>query len=97
MASYKPLSTTNAEPIDTGFMLAMRYRTPYITLEQVLHDFMPHLTLSVATKRANAGTLPFPAFKPDGAKSQFLVSVADLAAYLDAQRAAAMKDWAAGQ
>lgn len=97
MVAYKQFSTTNAEPIDTGFMLAMRYRTPYITLEQVLHDFMPHLDISMAKRRANAGTLPFPAFKPDGAKSKFLVSVADLAAYLDAQRAAAMKDWVAGQ
>lgn len=97
MSAFKQFNQATAEPIDTGFMLALRYRTPYITLEQVVQDFMTHLTLPVATKRANAGSLPFPAFKPDGVKSPFLVSVADLAAYLDAQRAAAAKDWQAGQ
>ncbi|MEC7118541.1 MAG: pyocin activator PrtN family protein [Pseudomonadota bacterium] len=97
MSAFKQFDQSAAEPIDTGFMLALRYRTPYIPLERVVQDFMTHLKPEVAVRRANAGTLPFPAFKPDGVKSPFLVSVADLAAYLDAQRAAAAKDWQAGQ
>lgn len=97
MSAFKQFNQATAEPIDTGFMLAMRYRTPYISLERVIADYMPHITISVAKKRASSGTLPFPAFKPDGAKSHYLVSVADLAAYLDAQRTAALKDWQAGR
>jgi hypothetical protein len=97
MAAYKPLDIATAEPVDTAFVLAMKYRQPYITLEVVIRDFLTHLELGPAKRRANAGTLPFPAFKMDGSKSAFMVSVADLAAYLDAQRAEALRDWRAGR
>lgn len=87
----------NANGIGTAFMLGLKYQKPYIPLEDVIADYMPHLTASVANRRAAAGSLPFPAFKADGAKSPYLVSVAALAAYLDAQQQLAEQDWMAGQ
>lgn len=95
-AQIKPL-TDRAPQISTAFMLGLRYQSPYIPLATVINDFMPHLDLSMANRRANAKTLPFPAFKIDGAKSPFMVSVADLAAYLDAQRTANLPDWQAAR
>lgn len=78
---------------DTAFILAMRYRKPVITLLDVIKDYLPHLDIGTANRQANACKLPFPAFRPAGSKSQWLVNVSDLAAWLDKEREKAANDW----
>jgi hypothetical protein len=46
-----------------------------------------------ANKRANKQTLPFPTFRAGSNKSAYQVHLSDLAAYLDACRAEAVRDW----
>lgn len=78
---------------DTSFLLAMRYRKPVITLAEAVKDYLPHMDEKLAFRRASACQLPFPAFRPAGAKSVWLVNVADLARWLDTERDKAANDW----
>jgi len=78
---------------DTSFLLAMRYRKPVILLEEAIKDYLPHLELNAAKRLASACKLPFPAFRPAGAKSQWMVNVADIAVWLDEEREKAANDW----
>ena len=43
------------EPIDISFLLLMKYRKPVISLSELLPDYLPHLTIEQANKRANVG------------------------------------------
>ncbi|OAM43875.1 pyocin activator PrtN family protein [Eikenella halliae] len=80
--------------IDTGFMLALRYRAPVISLETACADFMPHLSIEVARRRAKVQTLPFPVFQADKSqKTTFFVNVSDLAAWLESSREQAAETW----
>lgn len=82
------------ETLDTGFLLLLRYRRPAIPLEQAVQDWLPHLSIEVAKRRANVQTLPFPAFRADTSqKSPWLVNLADLAAWLEKSQNQASKDW----
>ena len=83
------------EPIDISFMLLMKYRKPVISLSELLPDYLPHLTLEQANKRANKCTLPFPAFKSDGRNSPFYVHLGDVAFWLDSIQKESRKDWQA--
>lgn len=83
------------DPFDTGFMLLVKYRRPVVTLEEILHDYLPHLSIEAANKRAAKCDLPFTAFKPDGNKSPYLVRLLDLASWLDRAQEQASKDWEA--
>lgn len=78
---------------DTSFLLAMRYRKPVILLEEAIKDYLPHLELASAKRQASACKLPFPAFRPSGVKSQWMVNVSDIASWLDEERAKAANDW----
>ena len=80
--------------IDTGCMLALRYRAPVIPLETACADFMPHLSIEVARRRAKVQTLPFPVFQADKSqKTTFFVNVSDLAAWLESSREPAAETW----
>ena len=83
------------EPIDISFMLLMKYRKPVISLSELLPDYLPHLTLEQANKRANKCTLPFPAFKSDGRNSPFYVHLSDVAFWLNSIQKESRKDWQA--
>jgi len=78
---------------DTSFILAMRYRKPVIMLEEAIKDYLPHLELGAAKRQASTCNLPFPAFRPAGHKSQWMVNVADIATWLDKEREKASNDW----
>lgn len=54
------------DPFDTLLLLQMKYRKPVVAIEELLPDYLPHLSLVQANKRANKWDLPFPVFKPDG-------------------------------
>lgn len=83
------------EPIDISFLLLMKYRKPVISLSELLPDYLPHLTIEQANKRANKCTLPFPAFKSDGRNSPFYVHLADVAFWLNSIQKESRKDWQA--
>ena len=83
------------DQIDISFLLAARYKKPVILLEQVIADYLPHLTMDIANRRANKQTLPFPVFKGDSNKSPWLVNISDLAIFLSKRRDEAVKDWEA--
>lgn len=89
------IKSKNAEPFDTGLMLVMKYRRPAVTLEEILPDYLPHLTIEVANKRAAKCSLPFPVFKPDGNKSPYCVHLTALAIWLDSLQEDSQKDWQA--
>ena len=83
------------EPIDISFLLLMKYRKPVISLSELLPDYLPHLTIEQANKRANKCTLPFPAFKSDGRNSPFYVHLSDVAFWLDSMQKDSKRDWQA--
>ncbi|MDM1784235.1 pyocin activator PrtN family protein [Acinetobacter bereziniae] len=85
---------TYVDQFDAAFLLAMKYKSPVVTLEAVIADFLPHLTIETAKKRANKQNLPFPAFKSeDNTKATWLVNITDVALWLNKQRENSAKDW----
>lgn len=79
---------------DIWFLLIMRYKTPIVSLEQILKDYLPHLTLASANKRAAKQNLPFPAFKAESSqKAPYLVNLADFARYLEEEIRRSKLDW----
>lgn len=85
---------THTPALDTGFMLALRYRNPVITLETACADFMPHLSIDIARRRAKVQTLPFPVLQADKSqKTTYFVNVADIAAWLESIREEASETW----
>lgn len=97
MGAAKQVNHPTNTPIDTLTMLMLRYRAPVVPLETVVQDYLPHLTNVVAVKRAAKCELPFPAFKPDGNKSAYMVNVAHVALWLDTTAQECQKDWEAMQ
>jgi len=87
------MTEKNKHDTDTSFILAMQYRKPVILLEEAIKDYLPHLELSAAKRQASTCSLPFPAFRPAGSKSQWMVNVADIATWLDSEREKASQDW----
>ncbi|WP_314338383.1 pyocin activator PrtN family protein [Acinetobacter guillouiae] len=82
------------DQFDASFLLAMKYKSPVVTLDTVIADFMPHLKIETAKKRASKQDLPFPAFKAEeSVKSQWLVNITDVAMWLNKQRENSAKDW----
>jgi hypothetical protein len=88
-------SAKKLDPLNTEFMLLLKYRRPMIPLAEVVLDYLPHLSIEAANKRAAKCDLPFTAFKPDGNKSPYLVRLLDLASWLDRAQEQASKDWEA--
>ena len=83
------------EPVDISFLLMLKFKKPVVKLEELLPEYLPHLTLEQANKRANKCNLPFPAFKSDGVKSPFYVNLSDVVMWLQSEREKAKKDWSA--
>lgn len=83
------------EPVDISFLLMLKFKRPVVKLEELLPEYLPHLTLEQANKRANKCNLPFPAFKSDGVKSPFYVNLSDVVMWLQSEREKAKKDWSA--
>ena len=82
------------DQFDATFLLAMKYKTPVVTLEKVIADFMPNLKIETAKKRANKQDLPFPVFKAEeNAKAQWLVNITDIALWLHQRRETSVQDW----
>ncbi|MHA3082053.1 pyocin activator PrtN family protein [Acinetobacter sp. ANC 5383] len=76
-------------------LLMFRYQSPFVELETVVNDFFSHLSIAEARRRANSQSLPFPVFRSEAKnkKAKWLVSVEELALYLDKQAAIAKQDF----
>lgn len=63
-----------------------------IPLAEICQDFLD-LSEREAKRRAAAQTLPFPVHRLGSQKSPWMVSLTDLAAYIDEKKAAAEQEW----
>ena len=79
---------------DSSFLLAMKYQSPVVPLEVIVKDFLPHLKIETAKKRAAVQDLPFPTFKAeDSNKAPYMVNIADVALWLNKQSQISKQDW----
>lgn len=70
----------------TIFMLMAQYNAAAVPLEKVAEDYLG-LTPGYANKLASAGQLELPVFRTQNSqKSPWLVSIEDLAEFLDKRR-----------
>ncbi|ONG41805.1 pyocin activator protein PrtN [Alkanindiges hydrocarboniclasticus] len=77
-----------------GSILVLGYGSPIISLEQILKDFFPHLTIASANRRAAKQSLPFPVFKAEASqKAPYLVNLFDFARYLEEESHKSKLDW----
>ena len=79
---------------DSSFLLAMKYQSPVVPLDVVVKDFLPHLNIETAKKRAALQNLPFPTFKAeDSNKAPYMVNIADVAIWLNQKSQNSQQDW----
>jgi hypothetical protein len=78
----------------TVFLLLVQYGgKTVVPLEQVCRDFFGHLTVQKLLRKALRGELVLPIVRIETSqKAQRGVHLADLAAYIDKRRAAALKE-----
>ncbi|BCT88141.1 pyocin activator PrtN family protein [Acinetobacter variabilis] len=79
--------------LNTFTMLTLRYMSPLVPLENVVEDYLSHMSLEVAKRKAVKQELPFPVVRlGEKQKASWMVSLVDLAAYIDEQTALAQHD-----
>lgn len=78
--------------MNTAFLLLAQYGKADVPLAEIAGDYLG-MTQKEAATRATRAALPFPAYRAGSNKSPWLVRVTDLAAYLDAEREKAARDW----
>lgn len=77
----------------TAFFLFSQYgERAEIPLAEMCEEWLD-LSPREACRRAAAQTLPFPVHRLGSQKSPWMVSILDLAAYVDEQRHAAAEEW----
>lgn len=76
--------------MNTAFLLLAEFESAVIPLSKVSEKFFG-LAPQTAKLRANSGKLPVPAFRASQ-KAEYLVSIQDLAEYIDQMRAKAKED-----
>lgn len=82
-----------APGITTFTMLCMRYMSPVAPLELVVKDYLSHMSLEIAKRKALKQELPFPVVRMgEKQKASWMVNLADLAMYIDKQTALAQQD-----
>jgi len=81
--------------MNTAFLLMAQYDAKaVIPAEDVRRDYFPHLTLEKFLRKIGAGEIKLPLVRiEDSQKSARGVALQDLADYLDARRAAALKEF----
>jgi len=81
--------------MNTAFLLMAQYNgAAIVTVEQVCRDYFQHMQPDYFIRQVTAGKIALPLIQIDGTsnKSTRGVHVADLAAWIDARRAAAQKE-----
>lgn len=77
--------------MNTAFLLMAQYQTAIIPADKVARDYF-QLTTDKFIRKTLAGDIPLPIVRMEASqKSARGVHLADLASYLDKQRAAALK------
>lgn len=82
--------------MNTYFGLLAEFGESEIPLAKVAPKFLG-MELDKAARQASMNRLPFPAYRAGSQKSPWLVSAAELAKYLDQQKAEAAKSWQRSQ
>lgn len=83
----------NTPGISTFTMLVMRYMSPVVPLEAVVKDYLSHMSLEIAKRKAAKQELPFPVIRlGEKQKASWMVNVSDLAVYIDRQTSLAQHD-----
>lgn len=80
--------------MNTVFLLLATYNRPHIPLDRVREDYFPHMTERVFRAALANGSIALPTIRtdPTSKKSPVMVSITDLAAFLDARQKAAKKE-----
>ncbi|CAM2167848.1 MULTISPECIES: pyocin activator PrtN family protein [Burkholderia cepacia complex] len=80
--------------MNTVFILMAQYgATAVVPVERVCRDYFSHLTVPQFVRKVNAGEIALPLVRMEGSlKSAKGVHVDDLAKWIDARRAAAVKE-----
>lgn len=78
--------------MNTFFSLMAEYNAAHIPLTTVAQKYFGY-DETVAKNKAVKGAYPFPVFRAGGQKSPWLVSVNDLAKFLDEMRDRAARDF----
>ncbi|HEP6276818.1 pyocin activator PrtN family protein [Burkholderia vietnamiensis] len=80
--------------MNTVFILMAQYgATAVVPVERVCRDYFSHLTVPQFVRKVNAGEIALPLVRMEGSlKSAKGVHVDDLARWIDARRAAAVKE-----
>lgn len=82
-----------APGINTYTILMMRYMSPVVPLENVVEDYLSHMSIEIAKRKAVKQELPFPVARlGEKKKASWMVNLADLAMYIDKQTALAKQD-----
>ena len=81
--------------MNTAFILMAQYNgRAIISLEQVCKDYFTHLTTDMFQRKVMAGQIKIPITRMEPSqKSAKGIHITDLAAYLDLQREAAVKEF----
>lgn len=78
--------------MNTVFLLFAEFETGEIPLSEVAPKYFG-IDSRKAIEKARSQSLPVPVYRGGSQKSQWLVSVQDLAQYLDRKREEAREDW----
>ena len=100
---WRPCSLDNTGDVKTSVIGETQMKTLFllqaqydgraeIPLDEICVDLLS-MNYHEAKRRANVQKLPFPVHRLSSRKSPWMVSLLDLAAYIDQQRAAAEADW----
>ncbi|NCC41686.1 MAG: pyocin activator protein PrtN [Gammaproteobacteria bacterium] len=77
--------------MNTTFLLLAEHGTADIALATIAEKYLG-MSIRIAAGKAARGELPFPAYRASSQKSPWLVNVADLAAWIDGERAKAAEE-----
>jgi hypothetical protein len=81
--------------MNTAFLLMAQYNAQaVIPVDQVVKDYFPHLSVDKFVRKVSAGEINIPMIRiePSSQKAAKGIHIADLANYIDARRAAAIKE-----
>ena len=80
--------------MNTTLLLMAQHGRAVVPLEDVRRDYFAHMSPEVFVRRVAAGEVPIPVVSMgDGQKAARGFHLNDLAAYIDQQRAAAVKEF----
>lgn len=79
--------------VSTYFALMAEFGQSEVPLEKVCEKYFG-LSVEKAKVRAGRHSLPIPAWRGGSQKSPWLISLRDLASFIDAQREEAHREWA---